>query len=240
MNRNLVVAAAATWALIPSGCSQAEFGESVNLPAGKHASLVDDFAAGKPLVLPANTGFNLWDSQRQAAAAGRAESAADPAGTARCQATVSGTGTAQAEFQLGHVLDNRSGEPLAVTVRFEVDYECSLTGTTGSDPAKPEDELGLRVFVRDSNRRVLKSMTLTDAHSRLGPDTWKGQQSPAFDVTLEPDLAYYFVLAGRVAVTGTEGGEWAAAVGVRSLKLELTPHPESSTPDVPVKGSSSE
>jgi len=224
MVRNFLVGAVVLAALLLPGCSQTEFGESVNLPAEKHASLVDDFAAGKPLVLPADTGFNLWDSQRQAAGAGRAESEADASGTARCGATAEGAGTAVAEFQLGHVLDNRSGGPLPVTVRFDVDYECRLSGTPGPDPAKPEDELGLRVFVRDSNRRVLKSMTLTDASSRLGPDTWKGQQSPAFDVTLEPDLAYYFVLAGRVAVTGTEDAKSAAGVSIRSLKLELTPH----------------
>ena len=209
-------------AALVSGCSQAEFGESVMLPPAKHATLLDDFAAGTPLSLPADGSFNLTDSQRGATAAGRSESGAQAAGTAHCQAEAAKEGTANAEFQLGHVLDNRGPEPLAVTVRFDVDYACSLHGAP-ADMVTADDLLGLRVFVRDSDHRVLKKMVLADAGSRVGPDRWSGRQQPAFDVTLQPGLAYYFVLAGRVAVTGTEAGHAAAGIDIKSLTLELTP-----------------
>ncbi|MCP4249396.1 MAG: hypothetical protein GY778_20320 [bacterium] len=207
---------------LASGCSRAEFGESVSLPSAKHGTLLDDFAAGSPLSLPADTPFNLTDSQRSATASGRADSGAQAAGTAHCGAEAEKEGTANAEFQLGHVLDNRGQDRLPVTVRFDVDYTCSLRGDPANN-AKADDLLGLRVFVRDSDHRVLKSMVLADAGSRVGPEQWSGRQQPAFDVTLEPGLAYYFVLAGRVAVTGTEASDASAGIEIKSLTIELTP-----------------
>ncbi|MHC4090219.1 MAG: hypothetical protein ACYSVY_08065 [Planctomycetota bacterium] len=208
--------------LVSPGCSKVEFGESVSLPQEQHGSLLDDFAAGQPIELPSQTTFNLFDSQRASTGAGQADSSADPSGTAHCLALADAIGTAGAEFQLGHVLDNRGEGPLTVTVRFDVEYECRLQGNP-TDTSKPEDQLGLRVFVRDSDKRVLKSMMLTDAGSLDGPNSWSGRQSPAFDVTLEPGLAHYFVLAGRVTSTGTETSAASARIDVRSLKIDLTP-----------------
>lgn len=220
--RSAMMAFWTVFGLALPGCSDAEFGESVSVPQERHASLLDDFAAGKPLVLPGEAGFNLADAQRSSTAAGRAESNADPSGSAHCLASADGVGTATAEFQLGQVLDNRGRNPLKVTVRMEVEYECRLESHP-ADTSKPEDQLGLRVFVRDSDQRIPHRMMLTDAGSLAGPSRWTGRQSPSFDVTLEPGLAYYFVLAGRVAVTGTETSSASARIDVRSLKIELTP-----------------
>ena len=219
------LATAAFWTVFGSilaGCGGAEFGESVSVPQEQHASLLDDFALGKPLVLPGDTAFNVADAQRSSTAAGRAESNADPSGSAHCVASAAGVGTATAEFQLGHALDNRGRNPLKVTVRMDVEYECRLESDP-ADTSKPEDQLGLRVFVRDSDQRIPHRMMLSDAGSLAGPRRWSGRQSPSFDVTLEPGLAYYFVLAGRVAVTGTETTPTSARIDVRSLKMELTP-----------------
>ncbi len=214
---------AAFWTVLAlPGCSDVEFGEAVSLPQERHGSLLDGFAAGKPLELPSDTAFNLADSQRSSEGTGRAESSADPAGSAHCFASADGIGTGTAEFQLGHVLDNRGQNPLHVTVRFDADYECRLDGDP-EDRSKPEDQLALRVFIRDSNRRKLNDMVLTEAGSLAGPNRWSGRQSPSFDVTLEPGLAYYFVLAGRVTATGTETASASARIDVRSLKIELTP-----------------
>ena len=224
--RGLAVSLGLILALMASGCSETGFGESVSLPKDKHASLLDDFAAGAPLRLPADAAFNVADSQRQATGAGQADSAADAAGTAHCTASADGAGTATAEFQLGHVLDNRGDQPLNVTARFDVDYECSLESPpdTASDAtAKPADQLGVRVFVRDSNRHIHRTMMLTDISQYTGPKQWSGRQSPAFDVTLEPGLAYYFVLAGRATVSGTETTTASAKINVRSMNVELTP-----------------
>ena len=204
-----------------AGCSGAQFGEAVALSRETHASLVDDFAAGKPLALPQDLAFNLYDSQRSATAGGRAESTADPAGRAQCQASAEEVGTATAEFQLGHVLDNRGQGPLEVTARFVVDYACRVR-CDPQDRSKPADELGLRIFVRDSNKRLLDKHMLTEASEAGGTRDWTGRETHAFDLTLEPGLAYYFVVAGRVSVTGTESSGASARIEVNSFNLELS------------------
>ncbi len=208
--------------LAVSGCNQQGFGESVTLTRADRGSVVDDFATGQPLRLPGDAGLNLADSQRSAAGAGKAESSADGTGLARCAASADGVGTATAEFQLGHVLDNRGESALPVTARFDIDYTCRLQ-TDADDVSKPEDRLALRVFVRDSNKRVHRSMMLTDFTQFTGPREWSGRQSPSFDITMEPGLAYYFVLAGRTSVTGTDATASAAELDVTSMKIELIP-----------------
>ncbi|MFQ5489599.1 MAG: hypothetical protein ACE5GE_02655 [Phycisphaerae bacterium] len=204
------------------GCSQAGFGESANLPQDKHASLVANFSQGQPLSLPSDTGFNLHDTQRHASGKGKAISSADPAGRASCQADADGVGAATAEFQLGYVLDNRGTDPLDVTADLKVSYSCEVQGNP-DEPAKEPDHLGLRVFVRDSNHRILRSMVLTEVTPFNGPRRWSSQQNPTFDFTMEPGLAYYIVLAGRTAVTGTESNSASARVDVQSTALDLYP-----------------
>jgi hypothetical protein len=220
-NATELVSLLATCSLL-IGCSQGGFGESVSLPQEKHASLLDEFAQGKPLALPAEGSFNLADSQRHSAGAGRADANAAESGQAACTASADAVGTAEAEFQLGHVLDNRGTDPLRINATFDVDYRCRVAGDP-EDTTKPADYLGLRVFIRDSNRRVSHELTLTEVTSFAGPSEWSGRQAQSFDVTLEPGLAYYFVLAGRTAVAGTEASSASAEIEVRSLTIELTP-----------------
>ncbi len=207
---------------LAAGCQDSGFGESVNLPQDKRASLLDDFADGKPLALPADAAFNLVESQRTSTGVGQAESTAEAAGRAHCTAASDGVGTAEAQFQLGHVLDNRGEQPLDVTVQFDVEYSCRVQGDA-EDRTKPADHLGLRVFVRDSDGRVQPKMTLTEVSPFVGPKEWTGRQTQTFDVTLQPGLAYYFVLAARTAVAGTETSPASAEIDVRSLAIDLRP-----------------
>jgi hypothetical protein len=207
---------------IVAGCQNAGFGERVNLPQEKRVSLLDDFAAGAPLRLPTDSAFNLTDSQRTSDGAGQAESTSDATGKARCSASSDTVGTAEAQFQLGQVLDNRGQGPLQVTARFEVAYKCRVT-CDPDDISKTADHLGLRVFVRDSNGLVSHKLSLTDLSPFIGPKKWSGHQTQSFDVTLEPGLAYYFVLAGLTSVTGTEASAASAEIEVESLNIELTP-----------------
>jgi hypothetical protein len=85
--------------------------------------------------------------------------------------------------------------------------------------------------VRDSNQRLIKEMTLTQEARATGPQTWSGRTSPSFEVTMEPELAYYFVLAGRVAVTGTEQSGASARLEATSLQIRLTPQPGAAASD---------
>lgn len=216
----LVLAACSS---ILAGCSESgNFGESVTVPQEKRTSLQTQFAEGKPLYFPKDGSFNVYDSQRSSTGEATADAAAMESGTAHCKATASGVGTATAEFQLGQVVFSASDKPLEATVAFNIDWAYEVK----SDPmdiTKPEDRLALKAYVRGSDNRILKKVMLADLKASSGPEAFSGRQTPAFDVTLQPRLAYHLVVAGLVEVTGTEQSGASAQIEVRSLEIELLP-----------------
>ena len=205
------------------GCSGgADFGESITVPQTRHTAVDDILAAGRTLCLPADVPFNVADAQRYAQGDAVAESSADAAGRARCTASAKAGGKAWAELQLGHVLTCRGDQPLEATVTFTVTYGYR-TGLQASTGVAAPDTFALKVYIMDSNRRLLKRMMLAELEPAKGPTAWTGTQSPAFDVTFAPGLAYHLVLAGRVGVSGGDDRSASAELEVRSLKLEIMP-----------------
>jgi hypothetical protein len=120
------------------------------------------------------------------------------------------------------VVFSASDEPLEATVAFHIDWAYELK-TDPADVSKPDDRLGLKAYVRGSDNRTLKRVMLADLKASSGPEAFSGRQSPAFDVTLQPGLAYHLVVAGLVDVTGTEKSGALAEIEVRSLEIELLP-----------------
>ena len=209
--------------LVAAGCSGGHgFGESITVPPEQHTKVGDAFAAGKTLRLPAEVRFNVADVQRFSRGAATAEASADASGTAGCSAKAQADGSAWAEFQLGQVVANRGDQPLAVTVTFNVSYSYRTSGQVSAGGATP-DQFALKVYISDSDRRSLKRMMLAELDPAKGPTTWTGTQAPAFDVTLEPGLAYHLVLAGRVEVSGDETRSPAAEIDVQSLEVSIVP-----------------
>jgi hypothetical protein len=208
--------------LLAAGCGGADFGESVTVPQEKHTQVDDAFGAGRTLRLPAEVPFNVTDAQRFSSGDAAAESSTDASGKARCAARAGAGGKAWAEFQLGHVLANRGAKPFAATVTFNVAYAYRVNGETSSQPATP-DKFALKVYVMDSNRRMLKRMMLAELEPSKGPAVWDGTQTPAFDVTFEPGLAYHLVLAARAEVSGDPERSPSAELEVRSLAVDIVP-----------------
>ena len=210
-------------ALLPAGCGGAgSFGEKVRVAPEKQVTLESPFAQGQPMYFPKDRPFNVTDAQRTSSGGGSAESWAKEAGTALCKASADSPGKATAEFQIGQVLDTRSDKPVDVTAVFDLDYQYSVKSDP-DDVTKPEDTLALKVYISDSNRHVLKRTVLTDVQSASAPENFAGRQKPSFDVTLEPGVAYHFVVAGLVEVTGTEKSGASAGIEIRSFELELLP-----------------
>ncbi|MCP4593396.1 MAG: hypothetical protein GY842_21885 [bacterium] len=205
-----------------SGCGGgADFGESIVVPAERHARFGDGIRQGKALVLPAEMSFNVTDAQRYSQGDASAEASVEDSGKARCSASAQADGMSWAEFQLGHVFT--SGEQaLDATVTFDVTYRYNLSVSEDAG-LSPADMFALKVYIRDSRRRVLKRMMLADWEPAKGPTAWSGTQSPSFDVTFEPDVAYHLVLAGRVKVGGDADRSTGAEIGVDSLKLTVAP-----------------
>jgi hypothetical protein len=210
-------------AIYLAGCGGAgSFGESVRVAPEKRMTLESPFAGGRPMYFPKDRPLNITDAQRSSTGSGAAESWARETGTALCKASADSPGKATAEFQLGQVLDTRSDKPVDVTAVFDLDYQYSVKSDP-DDTTKPEDKLALKVYISDSNRHVLKRTILTDLQSASAPDSFAGREKPSFDVTLEPGLAYHFVVAGLVEVSGTEKSGASAGIEIRSFELELLP-----------------
>lgn len=209
-------------AMLAVGCSGgADFGESITIPQEQHTKVADAFGAGKALHLPTDMPFNVTDAQRFSQGDATAESAVDGAGKARCSARAGKDGSAWAEFELGQVLSNRGDKPFDTTATFNVTYSYRMAGGVSARSATP-DKFVLKVYIMDSNRHV-RRMMLAELDPAKGPTTWTGTQSPAFDVTFEPGLAYHLVLAGRVEVSGDEGRSPSAEIEVKSLEIEIVP-----------------
>lgn len=205
------------------GCSgAADFGESISVPQERQTQIDEAFGAGKTLRLPADIPFNVADAQRFSQGGAVAESSADASGKGRCSASAQADGSAWAELQLGHVLTCAGDKPFEATVTFNVTYCYRMDSQAAAGTATP-DKFALKAYIMDSNRRMLKRMMLAELEPAKGPTTWTGTQSPAFDVTFEPGLAYHLVLAGRVEVSGDEDRSPLAEIEVKSLELEIAP-----------------
>ncbi len=205
------------------GCGGGGYGEKISLPPSeKRVPIESRFADGKPLYFPKDQLFNVFDAQRASSGEAAAEAWARPAGTAMAKAAATAVGTAKAEFQVGQVIETRVDAPIDVTAVFDLKYEY-MVEADASDLTKPADTLGLKVYIRDSNRNVLKRAVLVDLGTSEGPQHFVGREKPSFDVTLEPGLAYQFVLAGLVRVQGTDSSAASGQIEVQTFELELLP-----------------
>jgi len=223
LNRIFFVCCVAVALVWLSGCSGgADFGESLSVPQDRHTKVDDVFGAGKTLRIPADVPFNVTDAQRFSSGQAEAKSSAEAGGKAECSAGAGPDGNAWAEFQLGHVLSHRGDKPYETTVTFSATYGYQMGGELSAGSATP-DKFALKVYIMDSNRRVLKRMMLAELDLVKGPTTWTGTQSPAFDLTLEPGLAYHLVMAGRIEVSSDVERSPSAQIQVESLDIEIVP-----------------
>jgi len=205
------------------GCgSSRDFGESVSLPQKSLARSAVAFSGGQVVALPADRPFNVADTQRHSEGAAHADSNASNSGQASCTADATEGGAASAEFQIGHVLTYDGASATKVSVTFDIDYRCMSNDHTPHGAAPP---VGLKAFIKDSNHRLLGKVMLTDGNPDRLPDRWSGSQSPSFDITLEPGLAYHLIVAGRVEVSGDDTSGPRAELEVRRAEIQIAPRP---------------
>lgn len=207
-------------ALAAAGCG-GQFGESVSVPQTKEHRLAGGFAGGGRLSVPGDLQLVIADAQRHSTGTARSESAAAATGEASCSAAADADGEAWAEFQLGHVLHNDSDQSIEATVTFDVEYEYAISTRQSIKPGPPPAQLALKLYIRDSNKKILHRLMLAEQSDRLGAQQFAGRQSPTFTVTLEPHLAYQLVLAGRTEVAIKPDGDDTAAAEPLSARIEV-------------------
>lgn len=201
------------------GCGGADFGEDVSLPQSRVHRLAATATTGPwSLKLPGEAGFNVTDTQRRSEGSASASSTASARGEASCAADASTGGAGSAEFQLGQVVSYDGDSPMPATVSFDVAYECRLEHDAPRFGVEP---VALKVYVMDSDRRMLAKMMLVEGGAAGLADRWSGSQSPSFDVTFEPGLAYHLIVAGRVEVSGDGTSGPRASLEVRSVGIQV-------------------
>ena len=205
---------------LAGGCGGGGFGESVSVPRQRQTMTDAGFSPGEHLILPGEVAFNLADAQRHSTGSGRSESFATEEGTAGCSAAVADTGEAWAEFQVGHVVHNNGAEPIEAAVLFDCEYDYRVSGPNLASPAA--EMVALKLYIQDSNMLMLRKETLANQEGKQGADRHSGRESPSFNITMEPGLAYHLVLAGRVEVAAREDlPHLEAQINVKKLTIEI-------------------
>jgi hypothetical protein len=81
---------------------------------------------------------------------------------------------------------------------------------------------GLKLFIQDSTRHMIHDVMLFERGEQPGPARCTGRETPSFDLTLEPGLAYNLVVAGRVEVAATDGIEaMETRIEVTAMQIEV-------------------
>lgn len=207
-------------AAILSGCAGNDFGFEVSIPQSRQHKIDGPASAGSSTIIDTGRPFNVADAQRRSDGPGIATSSADSDGRASCVADASRGGSAAAGFQVGHVLAYQGSAAFEATVVFDVAFECALQAY---ETQYGETPVRLKAYVMDSNRQVLGEVMLTASDTDRLPSRWSGSESPSFDVTFQPGLAYHLIVAGQVEVSGVDTTGPKASLSVSSVDIRVVP-----------------
>lgn len=218
-----------TLVLALSGCGGADFGGDVRVPGPERYVLATGTAAGEPLALPGDRGFNIHVKQSSqnpgAHGTARGDSDASRDGKAFCRAEATGGGAASAEFKIGHRIDNRSeGTQLAsISVEFRLNESVEICDAPkGNTLAKAE----LFLVVLDSRKRVVSTTTIIQTDSDQAVGRTEGPQQRLISARLEPAESYDVMLFGRAeAVTEADAPteqKAAARIEIDQVRMNLS------------------
>ncbi len=201
------------------GCGSSGFEERLAVAQQEHR-VGGGASQGVAMRLPASQPFNVADTSRSSTGDATASSISSADGVASCSVDATKGGEANAEIHVGHVLQYDGDQSRDVQITLDVSYSCTTRNNRSVFGIVP---LRLKAYLMDSDRRVLGSVTLAESDPDRVPEQWTGRESPAFEVTLEPGLAYHMIVAGRVEATWFEGVGSAAGVKVGAFEIRIVP-----------------
>jgi hypothetical protein len=209
--------------LITCGCSGSEFGTAVEVPPSQRYKLPKVIRPGIIVKLPADEQFNVHDKQWNSTpgANGQANPSADATGkgTAFCKADASNGGASWAEFELGYCLDYPGDKPVRVELRMTIDYHQHCEATPGA--VKTVSNYAAKIFVKNSAGRVVQTLPLATHSTEEGRVNWTGTERTITDVTFQPGMGYYIILAGRAEAGSDAKTSSSADITIKSFVLEL-------------------
>lgn len=204
-----------------AGCSSSQFGSELTArpkpqPVGKPAP--------STIRLPQQRAFSiaLPKVTKQAGLDGTAEGNAnvDNMGSAELSAAVTNSGTAVSNFQLGHAFENDSDQQ----ADFEFVVRCHHAFDAGATPPTPypDAQVGLKLYARDSQGRLVRDMTLLQYTTEAGATANESDETLRFTITVGPADSVSVFLAGQVKVEIREGRSAHGTLKLSGLTMELT------------------
>lgn len=223
IERVLGLVAVAVFA-VSFGCSGADFGGE--LTARPQPRPVGE-AEGTTLRVPGDQPLNITLSRatREPGLNGVAQStsAAKASGVAEAEARVDKGGTAEASFQLGHALENATQRQADFDYSITFSYEYSAE----SDAALPlaDAAVGLRLYARKRNGRLLRELALVDYTTEGGPAQRRSDEQLDFTLTLGPEDAVDVYVAGRVRIEVPDDRSAVAKLRLTDFGMQVVSRP---------------
>ncbi len=221
--------AACTWVLAASawlaGCGGAEFGPDPRVPSEKRYILTSGPAPEGPVSLPASGPFNihLKSSSQNPGSGGTARGASDalPEGRAFCAAEAAEGGTAQAEFKIGHRIENRTGEVRRAVVQADCTVRHQIE--TSAEPA-PETvaKADLHLVVLDPVQRAVVKIAVLQADSDAAAGGGSFSLSRGLTIAMSPGTSYDVVLFAKAQASAAAGQEARVRVDLDELRMSFT------------------
>ncbi len=214
-------------------CGGSEFGGEIRLDVTQRHVRTETAPADAPLNFPADQPFaiHLKRSSQTPGPDGRArgESDATPDGGAFCLADAANGGSASAEFNLGHRIENRSSLAQAVSLTCDFDVEQVLDA---SDPPAPETiaSVSLVLMVVDSRKHVVSRTQVAQAVSDSAAGKAASRDQRTVSLRFEAGETYDIMLFGKVdAATGSAQAA-TARLEVRGLRFRVAFSPLATAP----------
>lgn len=198
--------------------------------------------APRPMPLPAGAvqlprdarfSIALAPSQRDPGldSTAEAESVADPAGAARAAARISNGGSASAEFQLGHSLANDSDQQVQLALTLTAEYEHRVSA--GAATTTPEATVELAIYVRDAQRRLIRTIPLLSSTNSAGGSRSNDRRSTSIELLLGARQSVIVYVAGGARVETQPGRAADCSLELRSLTLDVQTTPAAAPASAP-------
>jgi len=211
--------------LVFLGCGGPDFGGDIRVSDSQRHTLKSVAAEGKTLSLPADKGYNIHikKSSQDPGSDGQArgDSDATAGGEAFCAAEAANGGSASAEFNIGHRIDNLTESGQAV--KLEITYDLVQAMAADKLPASETvATTNLHIVVRDSRKKIIAKTALVQTNSDEAVAGGNTKDQRSLTVQFDPGLSYDVMLYGKVDAASSLGQKASARQDIKNLNMKCT------------------
>ena len=222
---HLKIAVALLSTAMLGGCQGNRCSTQIRVPLDRQYVLDEHSDRPINVSLPGDQPFNIHIKQscQNPGADGRAEGKSDTnaTGQALCSAEVAEGGSAAGEFTIGHRIANQTDSPQDLAI--EIDFQWLQSLHTSTDP-KPDTLAcsNLEILVLDAKGKTLATIPVLTTDSDQARASAELRDHRKFSVSLEPQIHYDIILAGKVEAKSATGQQASALLEVKNLKIDLS------------------